>query len=408
MEMLRFSTAGSVDDGKSTLIGRILYDSKTVFEDQLEAVARSSARKGTHGIDLSLITDGLAAEREQKITIDVAYRYFSTPKRKFIIADTPGHEQYTRNMVTGASTADLAIILVDARKGVLPQSKRHSYISALLGIPHIVVAVNKMDLVDYSETIFEQVKADFIAFTKDLGIKDLSFIPVSALNGDNIVNGSQHMPWFKAAPLLDFLETVQIDHRSSFAPLRFPVQCVIRPNLDFRGYAGQVASGSLRVGDLLMALPSRKTSRVKAIVTFDGNLETAAAGDAVTIQLTDEIDISRGDMLVHAEQLPEIAQDVQAKVCWMVDEPLKAGKKYLLKHTTQTLTALVLKVDSKLDILNMQELPTTELRLNEIGKITLKLKRPIYCDAYAASRATGSFILIDELSNATVGAGLLL
>ncbi len=407
LEMLRFTTAGSVDDGKSTLIGRLLFDSKTVFEDQLESLAKTALRKGTHGIDLSLITDGLAAEREQGITIDVAYRYFSTPKRKFIIADTPGHEQYTRNMVTGASTANLAVVLTDARKGVLPQSKRHGFIASLLGIPHIVLAVNKMDLVDYARDVYEKIKADFGAYARDFKTHDITFIPVSALTGDNIVTRSVQMPWYTGPTLLEFLENVPIRNDRNLTDFRFPVQLVVRPHQDFRGYAGDVASGTIAPGDTVMALPSRRQTRVRELLTYNGKLDRATVGQSVVIVLADEVDLSRGDMLVKPDQVPNITQDLKATLCWMADEPLEPGKRYLVKHTTQMVGAMVQSLDYRVDIHTLAHEPAQALRLNEIGAVTLKVKRPLYVDAYDRNRLTGAFVLIDELSNNTVGAGMV-
>jgi sulfate adenylyltransferase large subunit len=391
-ELLRFTTAGSVDDGKSTLIGRLLYDSKGVYEDQLASIRKATRNQTTNGLDLSLVTDGLRAEREQGITIDVAYRYFSTPRRKFIIADTPGHEQYTRNMATGASTANLAIILVDARLGVLPQSRRHAQIATLLGIPHLVIAVNKMDLVGYSREVFEGIRVEMEALARELGARDLQFIPISALEGDNVVHRSQRTPWYDGPSLLQHLETVPIANDRNLNDFRFPVQAVIRPNLDFRGFAGQIASGVIRRGDTVRVLPSGRTSRVRSIVTWDGELEEAFAPMSVTICLEDEIDVSRGDMLVKPEDQPHAGRRFEAGMVWMNEKPLEPNRSYLLKHTTQVVNA---RVKAGL------------LHLNEIGSVSLETQRPIFFDPYRKNRATGAFILIDPISNETVGAGMI-
>ena len=382
-ELLRFLTCGSVDDGKSTLIGRLLYDSKMIYEDQLAAIERDSAVHGTTGgdFDPALLTDGLKAEREQGITIDVAYRYFSTAKRKFIIADTPGHEQYTRNMATGASTCDLAIILVDARQGILTQTKRHSFITALLGIKHIIVAINKMDLMDYSQKVFEDIKQEYIDFATRLDMKDLHFIPISALLGDNVVDQSETMPWYQGGPLMNLLETVHIASDRNLIDLRYPVQFVNRPNLDFRGFCGTIASGRVRVGDEIMALPSRKTSRVKQIVTYDGELEEAFAPLAVTLTLEDEIDISRGDMIVRPDNVPSLERDFDVTIVWMAEEPLVPGKDYYIKHTSKVVTGNVSTLRYRIDVntLHRQNAPT--LKLNEIGRCQLRLSQPIAIDA---------------------------
>lgn len=406
-ELLRLSTAGSVDDGKSTLIGRLLFDSKGVYEDQIASVRKVSAGQAAGTIDFALLTDGLRAEREQGITIDVAYRYFSTPRRKFIIADTPGHEQYTRNMATGASTANLAIILVDARKGLLPQTRRHSFIASLLGIPHMVIAVNKMDLVDYSQGVFEQIRSDFSAFAAQLQINDLQFIPISALAGDNVVEKSGRMPWFEGPSLLHYLETVHIASDRNLKDMRFAVQYVIRPNLDFRGYAGQVASGILKKGDPVMVLPSGLTSRVKSIVTQDGELSLAFAPMSVTVCLEDELDVSRGDMLTHPQHSPHVSRCVDARVVWMSERPLDLSREYLVKHTTQQVRARVSSVRYRININTLEKEPSRELRLNEIGAIVLHTHRPLFFDAYRRNRTTGSFILIDRSSNETVAAGMI-
>jgi sulfate adenylyltransferase large subunit len=400
--LLRLSTAGSVDDGKSTLIGRLLYDSKGAYDDQLAAISKDGE------IDLSRLTDGLRAEREQGITIDVAYRYFATPRRKFIIADTPGHVQYTRNMATGASTADLAIILIDARHGVLPQSRRHAFIASLLGIRRLVVAINKMDLVGYSETRFEEIRKEFSAFARQLPVAAPFFIPISALNGDNVVSLSDNTPWFAGPHLLEYLETVPSAVVHEEAPMRFPVQMVLRPNLDFRGYAGQVASGVLHVGDTVMALPAGRTSRVKRIATFDGDVEYAGTPSSVTVLLEDEIDISRGDMLVPALQSPHISRRVDAMVVWMNLRPLEAERTYLLKHTTQTVRATVNRLKYRVNIGTLAHEEAAGLELNEIGAVSLETHRPLFFDSYSDNRITGSFILIDPATNETIGAGMIM
>ncbi len=414
MELLRFTTAGSVDDGKSTLIGRLLVDSKGVFEDQLDAAKTVEEKKGAKGAYLALLTDGLQAEREQGITIDVAYRYFATPKRKFIIADTPGHEQYTRNMVTGASTAHLAIILIDARKGVLVQSRRHAYISRLLGIPHLVVAINKMDLVDYSQEIYDKIKADFTEFHDKLGIAggDITFIPISALEGDMVVERGNNMPWYQGETLMGKLESVPISGKHNAKDFRFPVQLVSRPQTeelhDFRGYMGRIESGEVSVGDAITVLPSGLTSRVKEIVTYDGNLDTAFAPMSVTITLEDERDISRGDTLVHTDNQPEVRKEIEATVCWMHETPLQQGKKYLIKHATSTVKVMVSGLQQRMDINSMEHISTPpDLKMNEIGRVALKLLKPIACDPYRENRATGAFIIIDDFTNQTVGAGMI-
>ena len=408
MDLLRFTTAGSVDDGKSTLIGRLLYDSKSIFEDQLEAVEESSRRRGDENVNLALLTDGLKAEREQGITIDVAYRYFATPKRKFIIADTPGHEQYTRNMATGASTADLAIILIDARHGVLPQTKRHSFIVSLLGIKHIVVAINKMDIVGYDEAVFTQIKQDYIDFASRLELPDVHFMPISALKGDNVVAPSPNMPWYTGSPLVPLLETVYIGSDRNMEDFRFPVQYVLRPNLDFRGFAGTVASGIIRKGDEIISLPSRKKSRVKQIVTFDGELEEAFAPLSVTLTLEDEIDSSRGDMLVRPGNVPKVDQKFDAMVVWMAEEALVPGKEYLFKQTTKLVPGKISALRYRVDINSLHREPAPTLALNEIGRCGITLTAPAAFDAYRRNRGTGGFIMIDRLTNATVAAGMIL
>ncbi|MGL4554527.1 MAG: sulfate adenylyltransferase subunit CysN [Gemmataceae bacterium] len=410
-ELLRFLTCGSVDDGKSTLIGRLLHDTKMIYEDQLAAVKRDSEKVGTTGageIDLALLTDGLKAEREQGITIDVAYRYFSTDRRKFIIADTPGHEQYTRNMATGASTCQLAIILIDARYGVQSQTRRHSFIVSLLGIKHVVVAVNKMDLVGYSEETYERIKDDYTGFVAKLGVRDIQFIPMSALKGENVVEKSPAMPWYAGPPLLSHLETVHIASDRNLTDLRFPVQYVIRPNLDFRGFAGTVASGVVRKGDEVMVLPSGKRSRVKAIVTYDGELDEAFASQAVTLTLADEVDVSRGDMLVHPGNAPRVSAEVEAMVVWMAEQPFVPGKAYTLKQTTRVVSAEIADLRHGVDVNTLEERTIARLGLNEVGRVRLSLTRPVACDPYARNPATGAFILIDRLTNTTVGAGMIL
>ena len=409
-ELLRFITCGSVDDGKSTLIGRLFYESKMIYEDQLAAITKDSARYGTTGgeVDLALFTDGLEDERQQGITIDVAYRYFSTDKRKFIIADTPGHEQYTRNMATGASSADLAIILIDARHGVLPQTKRHSFIVSLLGIRHIVVAINKMDIVGYDEAVFERIKRDYVDFASRLELPDVHFMPISALKGDNVVAVSPNMPWFAGSPLMPLLETVYIGSDRNMEDFRFPVQFVLRPNLDFRGFAGTVASGIIRTGDEVMSLPSRKKTRVKSIVTFDGELDEAFAPLSVTLTLEDEIDSSRGDMLVRPGNVPKVDHKFDATIVWMAEEPLVPGKEYLFKQTTKVVPGKVTALRYRVDINTLHREPAPALALNEIGRCGITLTTPIAFDAYRRNRTTGGFIMIDRLTNATVAAGMIL
>ncbi len=409
-DLLRLATAGSVDDGKSTLIGRLLFDAKQVLTDQLEHVEEASRRRGGAGVvDLSLLVDGLRAEREQGITIDVAYRYFATARRTFIIADTPGHVQYTRNMVTGASTADLAVILVDARKGVLEQSKRHAYISALLGIPHLVVAVNKMDLVDFDEDVFDAIVRDFSDFARGLGARDIVYIPISAKHGDNVVERSRNMPWYGGTPLLEHLETVTVADDRTLAQARFPVQWVIRDHdSDYRGYAGQIAAGTLRRGDEVLVLPSQKVTRIARIDTFDGALEEACAGMSVTLLLEDEIDVSRGDIICHPPDAPRLSRELEATVCWMTDAPLRAGARYAIKHATHAARVIVDAVVDRVDVHTLApDASVTELGLNEIGRVRLRSSKPMAFDAYADNRSTGSFILIDEATNDTVGAGMI-
>ncbi len=409
-ELLRFLTCGSVDDGKSTLIGRLLHDTKMIYEDQLAAVKRDSEKAGTTGageIDLALLTDGLKAEREQGITIDVAYRYFSTDRRKFIIADTPGHEQYTRNMATGASTCQLAIILIDARHGVMTQTRRHSFIVSLLGIRHVVVAINKMDLVDYSRDVFERIKDDYTGFVAKLELRDITFIPMSALKGDNVASKSDAIPWYSGPPLLDHLETVHIASDRNLTDLRFPVQYVIRPNLDFRGFAGTVASGVLRKGDEVMVLPSGKRTTVKSIVTYDGELEEAFAAQAVTLTLTDEVDVSRGDMLVLPDNPPHVSSEIEAMVVWMAEQPFVPGRPYTLKQTTRQVTAEVASFRYGVDVNTLEHRAITRMGLNEVGHVQLSLTQALACDPYRTNAATGAFILIDRLTNNTVGAGMI-
>jgi sulfate adenylyltransferase large subunit len=408
-DLLRLATAGSVDDGKSTLIGRLLVDAKQVLTDQLEHVQEASRRRGAGMVDLSLLVDGLRAEREQGITIDVAYRYFATARRTFIIADTPGHVQYTRNMVTGASTADLAVILVDARKGVLEQSKRHAYISTLLGIPHLVVAVNKMDLVDYEEETFDAIVRDFSDFARGLDVRDIVYVPISAKHGDNVVAPSERMPWYGGVPLLEHLESVQVADDRNLDEARFPVQWVIRDHdSDYRGYAGQLAGGILRPGDEVLVLPSRERTRIARIDTFDGPVDEAFAPMSVTILLEDEVDVSRGDLICHPGDAPELAREVEATVCWMADAPLRAGGRYAIKHATHAARAIVEEVVDHVDVHSLAPDPAaTQLGLNDIGLVRLRTSKPLAFDPYLRNRSTGSFILIDEASNDTVGAGMI-
>ncbi|MBZ9663355.1 sulfate adenylyltransferase subunit CysN [Pseudomonas sp. LMG 31766] len=411
-ELLRFLTCGNVDDGKSTLIGRLLHDSKMIYEDHLEAITKDSKKVGTTGddIDLALLVDGLQAEREQGITIDVAYRYFSTAKRKFIIADTPGHEQYTRNMATGASTCDLAIILIDARYGVQTQTKRHSFIASLLGIKHIVVAVNKMDLKDFDQGVFEQIKADYLAFAEKINLRPttLEFVPMSALKGDNVVNKSERSPWYTGQSLMEILETVEVAGDRNFDDLRFPVQYVNRPNLNFRGFAGTLASGIVRKGDEIMALPSGKTSKVKSIVTYEGELEQAGPGQAITLTLEDEIDVSRGDMLVHADNRPLVTDSFEAMLVWMGEEPMLPGKKYDIKRATSYVQGSIPSIVHRVDVNTLEQGAASELKLNEIGRVKVALDAPIALDGYEYNRTTGAFIIVDRLTNGTVGAGMII
>ena len=412
-QLLRFTTAGSVDDGKSTLIGRLLYDSKAIFEDQLEAVENTSKRKGHEGVDLALFTDGLRDEREQGITIDVAYRYFTTPKRKFIIADTPGHIQYTRNMVTGASTANAALILIDARHGVIEQTKRHSFIASLLQIPHLIVCVNKMDLVDHSEEVYTNIISQFEEFSSKLLVKDIRFIPISALNGDNVVNRSENMDWYQGAPLLSVLENLHISSDLNKIDARFPVQTVLRPQrdgfIDYRGYAGRMASGILRPGDDITVMPSGFTSKVKSIDTFDGPVEEAFAPMSVSVTLEDDIDISRGDMIVKTNNQPEPQQEFDAMICWLHNNTARPRAKYTLMHTSNEPKAMIKNVLYKIDIntYNRDE-EDKDLKMNDIGRVTIRTTRPIMLDEYRDNRVTGSFVLIDDATHETVAAGMIL
>jgi len=407
-ELLRFISCGSVDDGKSTLIGRLLHDSKSIFEDQLKAVENSTRRRGLGGIDLSLLTDGLEAEREQGITIDVAYRYFATPKRKFIIADTPGHEQYTRNMATGASTANLAVILMDARKGVLTQSRRHAYIANLLRIPHLVVAVNKMDLVDYSCDVFTNICEAFAEYVERLRFRDVIYVPISALNGDMVVERGDNMPWYDGPALLDLLETIEIDHDANLKDFRFPVQWVCRPGNDFRGYMGRIESGTITIGDAITVLPSSRSSRIKQILTHDGPLNRAIAPQSVTLLLEDDLDVSRGDMMVRSFDDVQLANEFAADICWLDQQPLDLRRKYLVKHATKTVKVWITRVEYCVDV-NASELVGggDSLQMNDIARIGVKSQQPLVIDSYARNRATGSFILIDEATNHTVGAGMI-
>jgi bifunctional enzyme CysN/CysC len=412
MDLLRFATAGSVDDGKSTLIGRLLYDTKSIFEDQLEHVEKVSRDKGREYTDLALLTDGLRAEREQGITIDVAYRYFATPKRKFIIADTPGHIQYTRNMVTGASTADLAIILVDARHGLVEQSRRHAFLASLLQVPHLVVAVNKMDLVDWDQAVYDRIHEEFVAFAARLRIRDLVIIPISALNGDNVVTRSAASPWYNGPSLLHHLEHVHVASDRNLIDVRFPVQYVIRPQTkehhDYRGYAGQVAGGVLKPGDTVTVLPSGFSTTIEAIDGLDGPLAEAYSPMSVVIRLADNLDISRGDMICRPKNMPTVTQDIDAMVAWMINEPLRVGAKLVIKHTTRSARALVKDVQYRLDVNTLhRDESTGELGLNDIGRVRLRTTVPLFIDDYRNNRSTGGFILIDEATNVTVGAGMI-
>ncbi len=413
MDLLRFTTAGSVDDGKSTLIGRLLYDSKSIFEDQLEAIEKASEQKGEKQVNLALLTDGLRAEREQGITIDVAYRYFATPKRKFIIADTPGHIQYTRNMVTGASTANLAIILVDARHGIVEQTKRHSFIASLLGIHHIIYCINKMDLVDYNEKVFQQLKADLKAFSSKLKTKDITYIPISALKGDNVVNRDTNMPWYEGSTLLHSLENIHIASDRNHIDCRFPVQYVIRPQNDtyhdYRGYAGRIEGGVFKKNDKIMILPSGFTSTIKSIDTFNGEVEEAFAPMSVTLNLEDDIDVSRGDMIVRKNNSPKQEQNIDIMLCWLSETPLKLKGKYALKHTSKDVRCMVQNILYKVDINTLHRNEEDKnITANDIARISLRTTQPLFIDSYENNRATGSVILIDESTNNTVGAGMII
>ncbi len=413
MDILRFATAGSVDDGKSTLIGRLLFDTKTVFQDQLDAVERVSRDRGEEYTNLALLTDGLRAEREQGITIDVAYRYFATPKRKFIIADTPGHIQYTRNMVTGASTADLALVLVDARKGLVEQSRRHAFLATLLQVPHLVLVVNKMDLVDYRQEVYDRIHQEFVGFATKLQVPDLEVIPVSALKGDNVVSRSDKMPWYDGASLLHYLENIHVASDRNLIDTRFPVQYVIRPMSDayhdYRGYAGQVVGGVLKKGDDVMVLPSGFTSRIASVETADGEVDEAFPPMSVTVRLEDEIDISRGDMICRPHNMPTVSQDIDAMLCWMDESAtLQIGRKYSIKHTTRTARTIVKDLQYRLDVNTLHRDETaTELTLNEIGRVRLRTTVPLLHDEYSRNRTTGGFVLVDEGTNRTVAAGMI-
>ena len=413
MELLRFTTAGSVDDGKSTLIGRLLYDSKAIFEDQMELLEETSEQRGEEGVNLALLTDGLRSEREQGITIDVAYRYFATPKRKFIIADTPGHIQYTRNMVTGASTANLALLLVDARHGVVEQTKRHAFIASLLQIPHVAVCVNKMDLVDHRQEAFTKIKSDFKSFSSKLEIKDIHFIPISALNGDNVVDRSNNMDWYEGSTLMHLLENIHIGSDHNHVDCRFPIQHVIRPQSkeypDYRGYAGRIEGGVFKAGDRITALPSGFTSTIKSIDTFNGEIKEAFSPMSVCMTLTDDIDISRGDMLVRENNKPNISQDIDVMICWMNEKRMIPRGKYTIRHTSQTARCIIKEIKYKIDINTLHRLEEEkEIGLNDIGRITLRTTKPLFFDPYIRNRNTGSIILIDEATNETVGAGMII
>ena len=413
MDLLRFTTAGSVDDGKSTLIGRLLYDSKSIFQDQMEAIENASNKKGEEKVNLALLTDGLRAEREQGITIDVAYRYFATPKRKFIIADTPGHIQYTRNMVTGASTANLAIILVDARNGIVEQTKRHSFIASLLGIPHIIYCINKMDLVDYKEETYQKIKNELVGFSSKLTAKDVRFVPISALNGDNIVNRSGKMSWYEGSTLLHILENIHIASDHNHIDCRFPIQNVIRPQKDdfhdYRGYAGRIAGGIFKKGDEVVVLPSGFHSKIKSIDTFNGPIEKAFAPMSITLTLENEIDISRGDMIVRPNNQPKVDQDIDIMICWMSEKPLIHKGKYAIKHTSKEARCMVKEIKYKVDINSLhRNEEDKEIKCNDIARISLRVTQPIFYDEYNTNRNTGSVILIDEGTNNTVGAGMII
>ena len=413
MELLRFTTAGSVDDGKSTLIGRLLYDSKAIFEDQMELLEQTSKQRGEEGVNLALLTDGLRAEREQGITIDVAYRYFATPKRKFIIADTPGHIQYTRNMVTGASTANLALLLVDVRHGVIEQTKRHAFIASLLQIPHIAVCINKMDLVDHSQEAFEKIKSEFEDFASKLEIKDVHFIPISALNGDNVVDRSKNMNWYEGSTLMHLLENIHIGSDQNHVDCRFPIQYVVRPQSpefpDYRGYAGRIEGGVFKPGDQVTILPSGFMSKIKSIDTFNGEVAEAFSPMSVCITLEDNIDISRGDMLVRENNKPTVDQDIDVMICWMNEKKMIPGGKYTVRHTSQTARCIIKEVKYKMDINSLhRNEEDREIGLNDIGRITIRTTKPLFFDSYTRNRNTGSIILVDEATNETVAAGMII
>ena len=410
-QLLRFITAGSVDDGKSTLIGRLLHDSKSIFEDQLSAISKTSEKRGMAAVDLSLLTDGLQAEREQGITIDVAYRYFATPKRKFIIGDTPGHEQYTRNMVTAASTANLVVILVDARKGVLVQTRRHTYLASLVGVPHIVLAVNKMDMVEYSEDAFNAICAEYRAFAAQLGLHEITFIPMSALDGDMVVERGENLNWYKGSALLELLENVAIDHDLHTTDFRYPVPWVCRPQSqeyhDFRGYMGRIESGAVATGDEITILPSGRTTRIKEIVTYDGNVQHAYAPQSVTLTLADEIDISRGDMFVKKDAQPHVAKEFEAMLCWLSESPLDMNRKYIIKHTTRVVKCVIARLAYRVDVNTLAHHAASTLNMNDIARVAIKVQQPLVFDSYQKNRASGSFIVIDEATNNTVAAGMI-
>jgi sulfate adenylyltransferase subunit 1 len=410
-QLLRFITAGSVDDGKSTLIGRLLHDSKSIFEDQFSAISRTSEKRGMAAVDLSLLTDGLQAEREQGITIDVAYRYFATPKRKFIIGDTPGHEQYTRNMVTAASTANLVVILVDARRGVLVQTRRHTYLASLVGIPHIVLAVNKMDMVGYSEARYNEICTEYLTFAAQLGLHNVSCVPLSALVGDMLVDRGDNLNWYQGPTLMEFLENVEIDHDVNTSDFRYPVQWVCRPQTgehhDFRGFMGRIEAGEVSVGDEITVLPSGRSSRVREILTYDGSLQTAYAPQSINIRLADEIDISRGDMFVKADYLPTVAKEFEAMLCWLSETPLDRHRKYLVKHTTRTAKCLFASVDYRVDVNTLEQHVNPVVNMNDIVHVAMKVQQPLVIDGYKRNRASGSFIVIDEATNNTVAAGMI-
>ncbi|HBX52726.1 MAG TPA: sulfate adenylyltransferase [Bacteroidales bacterium] len=413
MNLLRFTTAGSVDDGKSTLIGRLLYDSKAIFEDQLEAIDLASKRKGEEHINLALLTDGLKAEREQGITIDVAYRYFATPKRKFIIADTPGHIQYTRNMVTGASTADLALILVDARNGISEQTIRHSYIASLLQIKHIILCINKMDMVNFSEQIFQNIKKNYVEIAEKLNIQNVHYIPISALNGDNVVNRSEHTPWYKESSLIEMLETIEVNNNTEKLPARFPVQYIIRPESDkfhdFRGYAGQLAGGAISVGDLVVILPNLIESKITGITIYNESIKTANIGESVCITLEDDVDVSRGDMLVKKDEMPEKNQDIKMMLCWFNERPMNQNGKYIVRHTSNEVRCIIKDVSFKMDINSLtKNTQDKKIGMNDIACVDIRTSKALFTDSYIKNKITGSLILIDEVTNETMAAGMIM